>query len=103
MVIASNTECLRKARMNAKVMVKCPEILRISGTQKHLMFLVLDEFATITVARFNANSNRANLNCNRNPENSKSNSLDGYASLGIAKVLGHFKFSKSGRRNYEIL
>jgi len=39
-----------------------------------------DEFAT-SVARFNANSDRANLNCNRNPENSN-------ASLEIAQ-LGH--------------
>jgi len=39
----------------------------------------------ITVARFNAVSDRANLNCNRNPQNSKSK-IDGISALGITLV-----------------
>ena len=38
-----------------------------------------------TVARFNANSDRANLNCNRNPSNSKSKK-DENAELGITQA-----------------
>lgn len=49
----------------------------------------LDESAT-AVARFNANSDRANLNCNRNPQNSKSYK-DEIAGLGITQVLGHYE------------
>ncbi len=48
----------------------------------------LDECA-MPVARFNANSDRANLNCNRNPQNSKSKK-DGTADLGITQILGLF-------------
>ena len=40
------------------------------------------------VARFDANSDRANLNCNRNPANSKSKK-DEISRLGITQVLGH--------------
>ena len=47
-----------------------------------------DECA-ITVAMFDANSNRANLNCNRNLSNSKSEE-DENPSLGITQALGHF-------------
>ena len=44
-----------------------------------------------TVARFRADSDRANLNCNRNPQNSKSKQ-DETASLGITQVsLGYIK------------
>ncbi|MDP4012579.1 MAG: reverse transcriptase domain-containing protein [Candidatus Nanoarchaeia archaeon] len=42
------------------------------------------------VARFNANSDRANLNCNRNPQNSKSKK-DENPELGITQVIGHHK------------
>ncbi len=38
-----------------------------------------------TVARFNANSDRANLNCNRNPQNSKSKKTDETSDLGITQ------------------
>ena len=41
-----------------------------------------------TVVRFNADTDRANLNCNRNPQNSKSK--DGTSAVGITQVaLGH--------------
>ena len=46
-----------------------------------------DECA-ITVAKFDANSNRANLNCNRNLSNSKSEE-DENSALGITQALGH--------------
>ena len=57
-----------------------------------------DEFAT-TVARFNADSDRANLNYNRNPQNSKSK-LDENAELGIAQVLGHIYKMKTYKNLY---
>ena len=47
----------------------------------------LDGFAT-TVARFRANSDRVNLNANRDPANSKSE-IDEISRLGITQVLGH--------------
>lgn len=57
---------LGEVRVNTKVMVK------------------LDEFAT-SVARFNANSDRVNFNCNEEPQNSKSEQ-DENGRLGITQV-----------------
>jgi len=62
------------------------------GTNIKLTVL-LDEFA-ILVARFNANSDRANLNCNRNPSNSNS-------SLGITYSSKDNDTMKTYTRLYE--
>ena len=51
----------------------------------------------LSVARFDANSDRANLNCNRNPTNVNS-------SLGIAyaaKALYYYKLSKHTMKTYK--
>ena len=49
------------------------------------------------VARFYANSDRANLNCNRNPQNSKFNTkLNEISELGITQSLGHFTMKTYG-------
>src|SRR3989344_7144637 len=60
--------------------------------------VLFDEFAT-SVARFNANSDRVNLNCNRNPQNSKSR-LDEISALGIAQVLRHIYKMKTYNNLY---
>lgn len=38
-----------------------------------------------SVARLNANTNRTNLNCYRNPQNSKSNNIDEITAVGITQ------------------
>jgi len=65
MIVGSNEKTLGKFRMNAKIIVKLNEDAK-------------------AVARFWANSDRVNLNCNRNPQNSKSKK-DWITGLGITR------------------
>ena len=54
---------------------------------------VLTEYTRYTVARFDANSDRANLNCNRDPDNSNSSLGIAHLNIGVSKiVLLGFKF-----------
>jgi len=46
--------------------------------------VAIDNFGYLSVARFNANSDRANLNCNRNPSNRNSE-------LGIVRIQDFLK------------
>jgi len=54
---------------------------------------LLHQSLVFAVARFNANANRVNLNCNANPRNSKSfkDKKDESSRLEITQILKHFK------------
>ena len=55
---------------------------------------MLDGFANLAVARFNSNSDRANFNCNRNPDNRND-------SLGITKAI--LRLNNNNMKTYDNL
>ena len=65
---------------------------------KAKVMVILNGFAR-TVARFRANSDRANLNCNENPDNSKSYQ-DEIGSLGITQVHRTYLCNRTKGRVY---